>query len=389
MIEPAPAPAVLHVNRVGFLGGVERVILTLAVGLQRHGFDAKLACPDGELARAAVASDVAVTLCNFTRMRAAGNPFVFCTYPLRWLIGASQVLAACRRHDVQLIHAHHPVGALYAAWAQRRLRVPLILHIHEVLPAHWFYRLALRRAARHVSRFVCVSEAGRALLETVLGRAAGRADLVHNGIPAAFVSKSLRPLPDVEGRPGPHIGVFGVLEPRKGQDVFLEAAARIALVHPEAHFWIVGAIALKDKAGFAKRLLKRAEQPPLRGRVHFTGFQDNVGDWMAAMDVVALASVSHESLSMVLLEAVTLGRPTVGTSVGGGAEIIRDGETGRVVPPGDAAALAAAITDMLTPAGAACGCRAAKDARRRFAGEVFCERIADIYRDLLGIAGGD
>jgi glycosyltransferase involved in cell wall biosynthesis len=119
--------------------------------------------------------------------------------------------------------------------------------------------------------------------------------------------------------------------------------------------------------------------------VHFTGFRSDVARWMQAMDVVALTSVAHESLSMVLIEALTLGRPTVGTRVGGAHEIIEDGVTGDLVEPADPHALACAIDKLLRSDRQALSQRAAADAMKRFSAERFAQNVASVY-DLVSHA---
>lgn len=374
---------VLIVNRVGHLGGVERVILNLASGLPRHGWEPILACPDGgELAEAARAQGLRVAPTPFDRMRITADPRVLLRYPLAWRQGAAAVERICRDEQVSLIHTHHPVGSLYARRAARSLGLPILLHVHESLPARPLYALALRQAARDYSRYIAVSGAGTALLASI-GADLDRGSIIPNGIEARLLDgPPPAPAAEVTG-PGPHIGVFGVIEPRKGQDVFLRAAELLARDHPQAQFWIVGPLALKDKAGFQAQIRAMAEKPVLRGRVHFTGFRADVGAWMQAMDVVVQASVKHESLSMVLLEAMALGRPIVATRVGGTEEGIRDGRTGLVVAPGDAPALAAAIARAAGPEGEELGAAAARSARETFAPEVFCRKVAEVYDQIV------
>lgn len=372
---------VLVINRVAHLGGVERVLLTLAVGLRREGYEALLACPGhGDLPDAARAAGVTVLPCAFDRMRITANPLHLLGYPLAWMRGAADVERHCREQGVNLLHAHHPVGALYASRAARRLGLPLIQHVHEVLPAHLPYMAALRFAGGACARFLCVSGAGLALLESA-GMASRRAEIVHNGVDPSFVDGStVEPAPEVAG-PGPNIGVFGVIEPRKGQQVFLEAAARLADRVPSARFWVVGKLALSDKSGHLRRLQAMADMPALRGRVVFTGHRHDVARYMRAMDVVVQASTHHESLSMALIEALSLGCRIVATDVGGTAEIITHGATGLLVPPGDAGALSAAVERMLAQTAAEYATRARADAAR-FAPDAFCARVARIFDDV-------
>lgn len=384
-VGPRPERRVLAVNRVAFLGGVERIILTLAAGMRAHGWETVLACPgEGVLPDAARAQGTAVVPCPFDRMRITADPAVLARYPLSWVRSANAVEAHCRDGLIDLIHAHHPVSALYALRAVRHLGLPMVLHVHETLPARPLYAAAMRVALRHASRVLCVSGAARDLA-LALGADPARLRVVHNGVDPRFLAAGPpAPAPEVlRAGPGPHIGVFAVLEPRKAQHVLLEAAARLADRFPDARFWIVGAAALRDKEHYVDRLRRMAEAPPLRGRAVITGFRPDAAAWLAAMDIVVQTSVALESFGMALAEAQVLGRPVVASRVGGMPEVVAEGETGLIVPPGDAAALAAALDRLLSDPGLrrALGERGAEEARRRFAPGVFRERVAAVYDD--------
>jgi glycosyltransferase involved in cell wall biosynthesis len=382
-ISTEPLRRVLIVNRVGHLGGVERVILNLAPQLPAYGYRAIVACPgEGALANAARVAGIEVAPVPFDRMRISADPRVMLRYPLLWHRGAAAVEQICRERQIDLIHVHHPVGSLYARRAARALALPVLFHVHEALPTRLLYALAARRALRDCAGTVCVSSAGTALLRH-LGDDLSRNSVVNNGLAASFLDDAPpAPAAEVTG-PGPHIGVFGVIEPRKGQDVFLAAATKLVTRYPDAQFWIVGPLALKDKQSFEARIKTLAEAPPLRGRVHFVGFRPDVGAWLRAMNVVVQASVKHESLSMVLLEAMALGRPVVATDVGGTADGVTNGRTGLLVPPNDAEALAIAIEQALEPGGAILGEAAAREARLHFSPEAFARNMARVFDTML------
>jgi glycosyltransferase involved in cell wall biosynthesis len=395
-LRPGAAPArrrCLMLSRVGFLGGVERVALTLAADLKEQAWETVLACPDGgALAEAARARRIALAPIPFDRMRITADPRVLARYPRAWLEGSRAVERRCREHAVDLIHAHHPVTALYARRATRRLGIPMVLHVHETLPARPLYAAAMRLAVRGAAMVLCVS--GAALrLALATGADPARTRVVHNGVDPRFLERrEPDPAPGAlrAAGPGPHVGVFGVLEPRKAQHVFLEAAAMLADRFPTARFWLIGPAALRDKQSYVERLRRMAEAPPLRGRVALVGFQADVAPWLAGMDVVVQTSVAYESFGMALAEALALGRPVVATQVGGMPEVVREGETGLIVPPGDAAALAAALRRLLEAPETrrAFGVRGAADARRRFAPAVFCRAVADAYDAVLASGPG-
>src|SRR5438067_1739236 len=119
------------------------------------------------------------------------------------------------------------------------------------------------------------------------------------------------------------------------------ALRRHLRAHQDARFLIVG-----DGIGFDD-VRRRVKEMDLQSHVIMTGFRRDVPEVMAALDVLVLPSIKSEAMSQVIPQALAVGTPVVGTTVGGTPELVRDGETGRLVPPADAAALADAILDLL------------------------------------------
>jgi glycosyltransferase involved in cell wall biosynthesis len=117
-----------------------------------------------------------------------------------------------------------------------------------------------------------------------------------------------------------------------------------------------------------------------------TGFRRDVPEVMAALDVLVLPSIRSEAASQVIPQALAVGTPVVATDVGGSGELVRDGETGRLVPAGQAAALAAAILDCLTDrAGARAMARRGQAlVRERHSLDAAMTRTTAVYRELLG-----
>ena len=379
------ARRVLAINRVGFLGGAERIMLNCALSVREHNFSTVVACPvPGALAEEAAREGIAVVPARIDRSKASVSPREWLRLCGALRVGRRDILEIAERNAIGVLHAHHPIGALYALKAARRLRLPLILHVHETLPSPPLYGWVARWVMRHCALFICVSEAGCALMRW-LGAPEERIRLIYNSVDSRFLA-SPQPAAALDRErigPGPHIGLFGVLKPRKGQEDFIRAAAAIKDRYPRAQFWVVGGLSFAENAAYLERLQRLVEQSGLAGRVHFPGHCRDVPQWMAGMDMVVLASRARESLPTVLIEAAVLGKRLVATAVGGVREIVRDGQTGAVVAPGDASALAAAMDRMLEPAGGVMAERAGRDARRRFAPARFGEQMCEVYGTLL------
>jgi glycosyltransferase involved in cell wall biosynthesis len=145
---------------------------------------------------------------------------------------------------------------------------------------------------------------------------------------------------------GPVIGVVGRLQPGKGQDTFLDAAALVLRSHPSARFAVVGGAILGWEGDYADRLRQRAEALGIADRVHFAGHQTAMRAWYEALDIVVHAS-TIDAFGLVVLEAIRLGRPLIVARAGGATEVVEHERSGLVVPPADAEALALSIIRLI------------------------------------------
>jgi len=386
-LQPDPStaealPTVLTVNRVGFLGGVERIIIGCADAARASGFRPVIACPaPGALASTAEQHGHHVVSTLINRGKSTMSPVQLLRLALSLHTGRQKVIQIARAERASVLHTHHPVSALFAISAASRLNLPLIWHAHETLPVRPQYSLLGRRLISRCAFYAACSGASRDML-LYLGAPPDRVHLIYNAVDPAFM-ETPAPADDVRALPGPHVGLFGVLEPRKGQEAFLRAAA-LLVRHPAAQFWIVGPLSYLNNAAYVKRLRALAAESGLAERVHFTGFREDIPRLMAGMDVVVLASTGFESLPMVLLEACALGRRIVAADVGGVREIIRHGKTGFVVDHADPALLAGAIERILDPEGAGLAAAARADVVMRFSQTRFARDITALYDQALG-----
>jgi glycosyltransferase involved in cell wall biosynthesis len=135
--------------------------------------------------------------------------------------------------------------------------------------------------------------------------------------------------------------VVARLEPEKGHPTLLEAWPAVLSRCPEAYLLLVG------EGSRHEALEAQARELRIAHRVVFTGRRDDVPAVTAALDVAVLPSY-REAQGLSILEAMALSRPVVASAVGGIPEVIEDGVSGLLVPPHDAAALAAAISRLLS-----------------------------------------
>ena len=247
-----------------------------------------------------------------------------------------------RRAD--LVHCNSQKAFALGAVASRLGRKPVVWHLRDILTADHFSatnrKVAVTLANTFASRVIANSQAtAQAFVD-----AGGRRDLsvvVYNGIdPDAF--PDITPIAarqaagiNIEGFV---VGAFSRLAPWKGQHVLLEAMTHL----PDVHALIVGN-ALFGETAYEARLRSTTRELGLEDRVHFLGFRRYIPMLMAACDAIVHTSVAPEPFGRMIVEAQLARRPVVATAAGGAVELIEDGVTGWLVPPGDAGALATAL----------------------------------------------
>ena len=246
--------------------------------------------------------------------------------------------AVSRAQGVDVVHTHSSVDSWVAGLAARSLGLAVVRSRHVSIPiprrrAH-VYRLAHRiiTSGDAVARIVEGAGVPRTRIAAI-GPGIDTARF-HPGVSGAAVRAELC-------LRGPTVGLVANIRGSKGHRYFLEAARDVLRGHPDARFLIVG-----DGIGFDD-VRRRVAELGLESQVIMTGFRRDVPEVMAALDVLVLPSVKSEAMSQVIPQALAVGTPVVGTTVGGTPELVRDGETGRVVPPADVPALAAAISELL------------------------------------------
>lgn len=228
-----------------------------------------------------------------------------------------------------------------------------------------------RRAAHWCGAIVAVSsEERRAGLEAGVGTEA-QYRVIHNGIDAATFDRPRRVIP---GR----ILLVGRLASQKRPDIAVRALARVRLRHPEVQLDMVAHGPLEAETAALVRELG------LRDHVHLLGKRDDVPDLLAEAACFLLTS-DYEGCPYTVLEAMAAGVPVVATRVGGLPELVADGKTGLLFEPGDPAAAAVALEQVLdAPERARVLGEAGRErVRREFGLEQMVRKTAALYDGLF------
>ena len=297
--------------------------------------------------------------------------------------GALRLARVMRRFGADVVHLGNGLRANFdGALACWLTRTPCVCHVKGFEK----YSDRERWAARRIDAMVCMTKAvqDHCARHGVEGRST---HVVYDALDeAAFAPR--RASADVRAELGirngaPCVGVVGNIQEWKGQAVLVEAMAQVVQAVPEARGLIVGGVH-RAGAAYHQRLLEQIRASHLDETMTITGFRGDIADVMNALDVIVHTSVRAEPFGRVILEGMLLGKPVVATAAGGVPELIRDGDTGFLAPPGDAARLAERLVPLLQDASLRreIGQRAQAWARDRFALSRHVATMSAIYERL-------
>ena len=327
---------ILHVTQS--TGGVETSLLLLFRHLDQSRFELHLACPPGtELG--ARAERLGVTVHPVAMVRSVS--------PVRDLLGLVALCRLMRRERYDLVHTHSAKGGYLgrlAAWITGTRPVLYAPRAFSYLSqrgvARWVF-LMLERAARPITDvLVAASESEQRRAISEVGFSARRVTLVRNGIdPAELRSNAAPPSPQ---RP---VLMVARLSYQKNPAMFVRVARGVIAHLPQAHFVLLG-------AGFAS-----PEEARVRNMIRDAGLVSAVEIVPWASRAETLSRISScgvfvltsrfEGMPNTILEAMALGRPVVATAVDGTRDVVRDGETGFLVPVDGDGEMESAIVQLL------------------------------------------
>jgi len=362
-------PSVLLLGDTLNFGGTEGQFVEVACGLAAAGWPVDVACMRAEGPLRA-------------RLERAGlAPWSYGPGSLKspQAIGAVRGLARhLRARRVRIVHCFDFYSNLLGVAAGRLARVPVVIasqrDLGNLRPWH---QQRLHTAMLGMATHVLVnSEAIAERLERTRAARAGRVSVILNGVDLARFAPADRAV----SQPGaPVVVTLANLRPEKGLHQLVDAAHLVRQRLPAVRFEIWGEGVLRPA------LEEQVRRKALTETVRFQGTTREPQDVLRRCDVFVLPSLS-EACSNVLMEALATGLPVVATRVGGNPGLVEDGRSGLLVPPGNPAALAEAIVqilqDQVVAARLAVGARAR--AVDQFAMSRMLERLQSFYRRVLG-----
>ena len=379
---------ILALDHVGVLGGAELSMLDVVSAL---GDDVSVRLfADGPFRVALERGGVDVRVMPMGALGAVKKQ--------SWLPSPTALVAAWRLSGevareaaaARLLYANSQKSFVVAALAARRAARPVVWHLRDLMGPPHFSAANTRGAVLLANWFATRVIANSQATADAFIAAGGKRRLVrvvHNGIssvPFDAVTESTARELRANLSPGAAcvMAVFGRLSAWKGQQTAIEALAQLPAA---CHLWIAGAPLFGEEA-FEASLRRQAEQRGVADRVRFLGFRDDIPVVMRAVDVIVHASTLPEPFGRVVVEGMLARKPVIATDAGGVREILQHGETGVLVPLGDAAAIARAVTELRAdpPRAARIAAAGAARARAEFSVEAMVRGVRAVLDEAAG-----
>lgn len=319
-------------------GGMRQHYLSLAKGLKDEGFDVLAACSFDKS--------------TMEELRDEGievYPFYLPgeVHPYMDALNAVRIARIIRGQGVDVLHCHGFKAGVVGRAGAILAGCPKVYTVHNFVlsSSHGFRDTMLSGLEKALSKrteaIIAVSNALKLELERKCRISGERISVIYNGVapPSGGDGGKVRRRFGIE----PEAVVVGSVArfiPSKGIQHLLDAIPLIRNRCGDVRFIIVGT------GPYEEALKMRARTLGVEGQVIFTGYVTSVWDYLAAMDIFVLPTLS-EGLGISVLEAMAMGRPVVASNVGGIPEVVEHGRNGYLVPPGNSAALASAVISLI------------------------------------------
>ncbi len=345
---------VLHVSHTATISGGEHSLLTLLGGMPPE-IEVGVACPSGPLAQAVRDLGLPVYLIPGTTASFRLHPVRTPRAVVEMGGAALAVSRIARREGATVLHANSVRAGLITALAGTIGGPPGAVHVRDVLPANATAVAVKRVLTSGSAELIAISEyvkehfgvGGNGHAPTVIDNAVDRRRFDADAYDRVECRRRL----GVDG-PAPLIGIVGQITPWKGHDVAVRALRLVHERYPEARLFVVGEVKFSgpetslDNRGFLRRLHALVDELDLGEHVSFLGEREDVPQILRALDALLVPS-TVEPFGRTVAEAMTMATPVIATSEGGPYELLRDGVSGLLVPPGDEHAWARAISRLL------------------------------------------
>ena len=389
MARAGTARHVLYVQPNSEVGGSDIALARTIEAMRGAGQRASVVLPcDGPLVARLRAAGAEVHFLPMRQLRTIRSLSYQAGYLIRFIPTVIRMARLIRRLRPDLVHSNS-LYCLYGAFGAKLARTPHLWHIREMAPRVPVLTAAYAQMVRRLSdTILAMSEP---CVEALFRRRPENVAVMPDALDQEAFRAPRRP-----GRLRRELGIgeaerivgFAArLDPWKGVHVFLDACAQVARARRDVRFVIAGG-APEGLEQYERDLKQQAARLGLGDRVLFLGWRYRLADMVDVMegfDIFCHTSIEAEPFGLVLLEAMAVATPVIAARAGGPLDIIEDGVSGLLVRPGDAAALARAITGLLDDPARARRIGRAGQARQaaEFSPPRFIERLSSIHDSTL------
>jgi glycosyltransferase involved in cell wall biosynthesis len=333
---------ILYVLPAGERGGAEGVFLNILDNLNRNLYEPfVIALKDGPF---------------ISELRAKGlTPIVLKTNRIRSIKAFFEITKLIRNviesEQIDVVHCNGTQAQIYGGYAAGLTSTPCVYHLHDSVDWSWNAQGLVHLLAqmsfpvprffsgkRNRMQFIAVSNYVAERFQQVWG-SRKNIQVIHNSTRLTNVTKA--------ANHNPVVIWIGRLQRWKGAHIFVKAAEIVHRNHPEVEFKIIGGTLFGIEPEYEKELQDLAQSLNLSRCLKFMGHQSSVESFIESSDIVVHSSIRPEPFGLVILEAMSAGKPVVASNQGGPVEIVDDGVTGLLIPPNDPQELANAIIKLL------------------------------------------
>lgn len=385
---------ILFYNHTGKVSGAEHVLMTILTRLDRERFQLLLVCPaDGPLKAMAEDVNVRTLVSEPLKARFTWRPERLIQYLISLIQIVREVRATIRAESPDVVHANSIRAGLVVTAATTGMRMPIIWHVHDLLPRHPFSSaIRLFAALTNRNRIVAVSEAvARRFRGRVLKLFTRRVPIftIHNGIefqkfdPNRSHRESIRRSLGADGNEL-LIAIVGQLTPRKGQLELVRAFAEISADFAPARLLIIGDAIFNSDREYRDLIQSETQELGSSDRIQFLGARDDVPELMQAFDLSVVNSRA-EPFGLTVVEAMASHTCVLATAVDGIQEIVEHRQTGWLVPPNDHDELVAALGKLLSDEMLRLRLaeKALEEVHQRFSADRLINQFEGLYRQTI------
>ena len=333
---------VLLVSVTGGWGGDGQVLVSLGRFLRNAGWGVLSACPvNGLLSERLSSYGIEVKAFDPVLLNLANGLYDLIRQYAAVRRANRQIYKIIQTENVDIVHANTIQGHWNAFIGARRARVPIIFHAHDIPSNSMLHHMWTLSCLYYCDAIIAVSRAVADYLRKC-GVPSSKIHIINPPYNKEALRRGLKEdsikYENLTCDKLPIIGFIGALSPRKAPLDIICAAKKLSSKGHSARFIFVGSPFPGDEE-YAKMIQYLPKKLGIANYVQFTGFQINPFEWLKHFDVFVITS-TQDPCPLVVFEAMELGKPVIGTNVGGIPEQVLDGETGFIIPVNNPTALA-------------------------------------------------